>query len=85
MCKTIIGNWKGTYDLVNEYKDLNILKDLQSDTSAKLKGFAMQVGDRTIYRMNGETRYKGLPDNLPQNVARTLEALSKGFNPKMIL
>ena len=77
-----IGNWKGTYDLVNEYKDLNILKDLQSDTSAKLKGFAMQVGDRTVYRMNGETRYKGLPDNLPQNVARTLEALSKGFNPR---
>ena len=77
-----IGNWKGTYDLVNEYKDLNTLKDLQSDTSAKLKGFAMQVGGRTVYRMNGETRYKGLPDNLPQNVARTLEALSKGFNPR---
>ena len=80
--KSGIGNWKGTYDLINEYKDLNTLKNLQTDTQAKLKGFAMQVGGRTVYRMNGETRYKGLPDNLPQNVARTLEAMQKGFNPR---
>ena len=80
--KSGIGNWKGTYDLINEYKDLNTLREIANNPSEKLKGFAMQLGDRTVYRMNGKSDYKGLPDNIPPNVARTLEAMAKGFNPR---
>ena len=45
-------------------------------------GFAIKVGDGTVYRKKGEMLYKGLPTGVTQNVAKTVEALLSNQNPR---
>ena len=45
-------------------------------------GFAIQAGNTTIYRKKGETFYKGLGGIATQKVARTVEALLSGQDPR---
>ena len=45
-------------------------------------GFAVMVGNNTVYRKQGSTLYKGLPSGITQNVAKTVEALLSNQNPR---
>ena len=44
-------------------------------------GHAFTIGNRTAYRTKGSTMYKGLPQGMSQNVAKSIEALQNGKNP----
>jgi len=44
-------------------------------------GHAFTIGNRTAYRVKGSTMYKGLPQGMSQNVAKSVEALQNGKNP----
>lgn len=44
-------------------------------------GHAFTVGNRTAYRLKGSIMYKGLPQGMSQNVAKSVEALQNGKNP----
>ena len=44
-------------------------------------GHAFTIGNRTAYRVKGSTMYKGLPQGINQNVAKSVEALQNGKNP----
>ena len=44
-------------------------------------GHAFTIGNRTAYRTKGSRMYKGLPQGMSQNVAKSIEALQNGKNP----
>ena len=45
-------------------------------------GFAVKVGNSTVYRMKDTSFYKGLPDTVDQKVAKTIESLITGQDPR---
>lgn len=71
--KTMIADLKSSGDL---YSNIGQGKGFAGDT-----GHAFTIGNRTAYRVKGSTMYKGLPQGMSQNVAKSVEALQNGKNP----
>jgi len=71
--KTMIADLKSSGDL---YSNIGQGKGFAGDT-----GHAFTIGNRTAYRVKGSTMYKGLPEGMSQNVAKSVEALQNGKNP----
>ena len=67
------------YGTVNE---IGQLYNYQENSTQDNTGFAVKVGDNTLYRLKNSNFYKGLPDNMPQNVAKTIEALITKQDPR---
>ena len=82
-----IGNIATTQNLIDEYDALNQIKndkmtvDPLIDGAYTDTGYAFTVGNMTAYRTKGSTMYKGLPQGMSQNVAKSIEALQNGKNP----
>lgn len=81
-----IGNIATTQNLIDEYDALNQIKNDRLEVTAlnapyKDRGYAFTIGNLTAYRTKGSTTYKGLPQGMSQNVAKSIEALQNGMNP----
>lgn len=81
-----IGNIATTQNLIDEYDALNQIKNdtiavSPKDALSKDTGYAFTIGNLTAYRTKGSTMYKGLPQGMSQNVAKSIEALQRGMNP----
>ena len=81
-----IGNIVTTQNLIDEYDALNQIKNdtiavSPQDALSKDTGYAFTIGNLTAYRTKGSTMYKGLPQGMSQNVAKSIEALQRGMNP----
>ena len=55
---------------------------LEAGSLKKDTGFAVKVGNSTVYRMKGTSFYKGLPETVDQKVAKTIESLITGQDPR---
>ena len=71
--KTLIADLESSGDL---YSNIGKGKGFGGDT-----GHAFTIGNKTVYRTKGSTMYKGLPQGMSQNVAKSVEALQNGKNP----
>lgn len=82
-----VGNIATTANLIEEYDALNQIKndkmtvDPLIDGAYTDTGYAFTVGNMTAYRTKGSGMYKGLPQGMSQNVAKSIEALQNGKNP----
>ena len=71
--KTMIADLKSSGDF---FTNIGQGKGFGGDT-----GHAFTIGNRTAYRTKGSSMYKGLPQGMSQNVARSIEAIQNGKNP----
>ena len=71
--KTMIADLKSSGDF---FTNIGQGKGFGGDT-----GHAFTIGNRTAYRTKGSGTYKGLPQGMSQNVAKSIEALQNGKNP----
>jgi hypothetical protein len=71
--KTMIADLKSSGDF---FTNIGQGKGFGGDT-----GHAFTIGNRTAYRTKGSDMYKGLPQGMSQNVAKSIEALQNGKNP----
>jgi hypothetical protein len=71
--KTMVADLKSSGDF---YTNVGQGKGFGGDT-----GHAFTIGNRTAYRTKGSGTYKGLPQGMSQNVAKSIEALQNGKNP----
>ena len=55
---------------------------IEAGSLKKDTGFAVKVGNSTVYRMKGTSFYKGLPETVDQKVAKTIESLITGQDPR---
>ncbi len=68
-------------EIFEEAKKTNFTNIGQGKGFAGDTGHAFTIGNRTAYRVKGSTMYKGLPQGMSQNVAKSVEALQNGKNP----
>ena len=71
--KTMIADLKSSGDFLT---NIGQGKGFGGDT-----GHAFTIGNRTAYRTKGSSMYKGLPQGMSQNVAKSIEAIQNGKNP----
>ena len=91
--KTGIGNTVGYSNLRDEFAGLAEIRDAYDfnrtkadGVAAKPTGYAFTLNYKgsnlTAYRRPSDTRYRGLPDGFSQNVAKTIEAMQQGYDPR---